>query len=349
MVPLKSDRLTFLVGLNTGFVTNGMPDHRYVEFYRSRSSPELHCAIVGNVVIPGGTGSNSSTTTISRGQEWTKVTQAISNRGSLPGIQLTTAWHGYVGAKSFRPGATRETIEQMREVVRKLGRTGIRSIFKALDEGSQFAAEAGFRHLQVHAAHGYLFSLLVDYRLNEYSSETLEGLTAWAMKRKAASIETSIRISLRTGDPTFDEEGRNRFHEQVVTLPFDFIDVSSGFYNIDKRLIYPGRSDVLRARRAETVSLAAQYPDRRFIVSGRALLKQEPELPPNVHIGLCRDLIANPDYLTNGSEGCRNSGKCHYFSRGKTHITCPQWVRQKDMWPQKPVLSSSKYPDNPTK
>jgi 2,4-dienoyl-CoA reductase-like NADH-dependent reductase (Old Yellow Enzyme family) len=307
-----------------------MPDHRYVEFYRSRSSPELHCAIVGNVVIPGGTGSNSSTATISSGQEWTKVTQAISERGTLPGIQLTTAWRGYVGAKSFHPGTNRETIEQFREVVRKLGRTGIQSIFTALDEGSQFAEEAGFRHLQVHAAHGYLFSLLVDYRLNENASEALEGLAAWAMKQTAAGLETSIRISLRTGDPTFDEEGRGHFYEQVVSLPFDFIDVSSGFYNIDKRLIYPGRPDVLRVRRAETVSLAVRYPERRFIVSGRALLEQVPELPPNVHIGLCRDLIANPDYLTTGN-GCRNSGKCHYFSRGKKHITCPQWVQQKSM------------------
>src|SRR4051794_21735254 len=102
MVPLNSDRLRFLVGLNTGYVTDGMPDNRYVDFYRSRSSRELHCAIVGNVVIPGGSGSNSSTATISRGSEWTKVTQAISDRGSLPGIQLTTAWHGYVGSKSFR-------------------------------------------------------------------------------------------------------------------------------------------------------------------------------------------------------------------------------------------------------
>jgi 2,4-dienoyl-CoA reductase-like NADH-dependent reductase (Old Yellow Enzyme family) len=213
----------------------------------------------------------------------------------------------------------------LREVVRKLGRAEIGSALKALDKGSQFAAEAGFRHLQVHAAHGYLFSLLVDHRLNENASEALEGLTAWAMRQSAASIETSIRISLRTGDAIFDQEGRDHFHEQVMGLPFDFVDVSSGFYSIDKRLIYPGRPDVLRARRTETVSLALRYPDRRFIISGRALLEQEQELPANVHVGLCRDLIANPDYLTDGSKGCRNSGKCHYFSRGTKHITCSQW------------------------
>jgi hypothetical protein len=59
-----------------------------------------------------------------------------------------------------------------------------------------------------------------------------------------------------------------------------------------------------------------------FILSGRALLQVDHDLPPNLHIGLCRDLIANPDYLVDQSRGCMNSGKCHYFSRGTDHVTC---------------------------
>ena len=100
--------------------------------------------------------------------------------------------------------------------------------------------EAGFRHLQVHAAHGYLFSLLIDDRINERAPEVLERLIGWALRYSACDMETLIRISLRTGDPHFDANGRDRFHAQVAKLPFDFIDVSSGFYNIDKQLIYPG-------------------------------------------------------------------------------------------------------------
>ena len=147
----------------------------------------------------------------------------------------------------------------------------------------------------------------------------------WAARHSAAGIETSIRISLRTGDGEFDAHGRNLFHAQVAGLTFDFVDVSSGFYDIDKQLIYPGRSDTLRARRAETIALARRFPDRDFILSGRALLQPDHDLPQNLHLGLCRDLIANPDYLTDQSRGCINSGKCHYFSRGADHVTCPQW------------------------
>jgi 2,4-dienoyl-CoA reductase-like NADH-dependent reductase (Old Yellow Enzyme family) len=186
--------------------------------------------------------------------------------------------------------------------------------------------DAGFRHLQVHAAHGYLFSLLVDYRLNEHAPEALERLTYWAARHSAAGIETSIRLSLRTGDSEFDADGSDHFHAEIAGLPFDFVDVSSGFYNIDKQLIYPGRPDVLRTRRAETIALADRFPERRFILSGRALLEPEHDLPPNLHIGLCRDLIANPDYLADNSKGCVNSGKCHYFSRGTDHVICPQWA-----------------------
>jgi 2,4-dienoyl-CoA reductase-like NADH-dependent reductase (Old Yellow Enzyme family) len=146
--------------------------------------------------------------------------------------------------------------------------------------------DAGFRHLQVHAAHGYLFNLLVDDRLNENASEVRERLANWALRHTAAGIETSLRISLRSGDVKFYANGRELFHEQIAGLPFDFIDVSSGFHNIDKQLIYPGRPDVLRARRAETIALANRFPERRFILSGRALAESQQDLPPNLHIGI---------------------------------------------------------------
>ncbi len=325
---MSANRLKFLVGINTGYVTDGKPDERFVEFYRRRSSPALHCAIVGNAVIPGGHPSNASTPTISRAPEWAAVAGKIAGRGSLPGIQLATAWEGYVGSRSFRSPTASDTIRQSRELVSGLAPKGFASTLRALDEAADLAVEVGFRHLQVHAAHGYLFSLLVDDRINARAPEVLEGLTNWAQRYSACDIETSIRISLRTGDSQFDASGRNRFHAQIANLPFDFVDVSSGFYNIDKQLIYPGRPDVLSQRRAETIALARCFPERHFIFSGRALQQPEHDLPPNLHIGLCRDLIANPDYLKDTGKGCANSGKCHYFSRGADHITCPQWAEQ---------------------
>ncbi|MCY1000165.1 hypothetical protein OWM54_23790 [Myxococcus sp. MISCRS1] len=323
---MSSGKLKFFVGLNTGYVTHGHPDERYIEFYRRRSSPALHCAIIGNVVIPGGFGSNTKTPTLSHTPVWTTVASAIKEQGTLPGIQLATTWEGYIGSKSFRPSTAHETIDRSRQVVRQLGSKKITSILGSLDDATNIALDAGFRHLQIHAAHGYLFNLLIDHRLNENAAEVRSQLARWAMRLTAVHVETSIRISLRSGDEHFDANGRDLFYEQIAGLPFDFIDVSSGFYNINKQLIYPGRPDLLRARRAETIALACRFPSRRFILSGRALLASQQDLPSNLHIGLCRDLIANPNYLADTKKGCVNSGKCHYFSRGTDQLTCAQWT-----------------------
>jgi 2,4-dienoyl-CoA reductase-like NADH-dependent reductase (Old Yellow Enzyme family) len=329
-VPAKEsngERLKFLVGINTGYVTDGTIENRLIEFYRRRSSPALYCAIVGNAVIPGGFAVNARSPQISDSPEWAQLARAIASRGSLPGIQLSTAWKDYAASRSFRPRTAREVIRQARELVGTLGACGIASTLANLEEATNLALEAGFRHLQVHAAHGYLLNLLVDDRLNERASDVLEWLARWASQRSAAGVETSIRISLRTGDEDFDANGTDRFHMLIAALPFDFVDVSSGFYGIDKQLIYPARPDMLRTRRAETISLAQRFPERRFILSGRALREPARALPPNIHLGLCRDLIANPDYLVSQSRGCANSGKCHYFSRGVDYVTCPQWSR----------------------
>lgn len=326
MSRLRSERLKFLVGINTGLLTNGRPDDRYIEFYRRRSSRLLYCAIVGNVLIPGGYGSNPNTAEISSPADWTELTGAIASRGSLPGIQLATAWAGYSGSRGFRSAKTREAIEISREVVLKLGRAGIIDACDALHRAAELALAAGFRHLQIHAAHGYLFSLLIDRRLNDSAPDVLERMASWALKQSARGAETSIRMSLRTGDEDFDSHGRRDFHAEVAALPFDFVDISSGFYNINKQLIYPGRPDTLEARRSETVEIAERFPQKRFIFSGRALLRSQRDLPSNIEIGICRDLIANPDFLFDITKGCNNSGKCHYFSRGDTHVTCAQWA-----------------------
>ena len=325
---LRHTRLRFLVGLNTGYVTDGEPDRRYVDFYARRSSPALHCAIIGNVVIPGGYGPNVSTPTISRAQIWTSIARAISDRGSIPGIQLATAWEGYQGARSFRPREGTEMIRLARELVRTLRADQLGKVLTSLEDGTSMALEAGFRHVQLHAAHGYLFSLLIDDRIYDGADDVISRLVEWFQKTRSVGVETSIRISLRTGDARFDAIGTERFHDRVAGMPVDYIDASSGFYNIDKQLIYPSRPDTLLARRNETLALAGRHPEGQFILSGRALHQSEETLPANVHLGLCRDLIANPDFIVNTTRGCVNSGKCHYFSRGVAHVMCPQWTRR---------------------
>jgi 2,4-dienoyl-CoA reductase-like NADH-dependent reductase (Old Yellow Enzyme family) len=134
-----------------------------------------------------------------------------------------------------------------------------------------------------------------------------------------------LRFSLRTGDAAFDETGRQQFLDRVASVPVNYLGVSSGFYDVDKRLIYPSIAELLRERQLETVSLARRHVQAQFIYSGRSTRVSEADLPHNVHIGICRDLIANPDFLQSTDDGCGNTMKCHWYSRGKDHLECGRW------------------------
>ncbi len=323
-IGISRDNRVFFVGLNTGLITNGLPDDRYIEFYKQRSSSDLYCAIIGNVVIPGGHGSNKSTPTLSSDNVWAKVAEAIRVAGTLPGIQLATAWAGYNGSRKFVADGGHETIDHARQLVRELGSEVINKTLEAFHAAAALAVEHGFRHIQVHAAHGYLPNLLLDDRINPNAEWVRDSFASLAMWLRSQQVESSLRISMRTGDTVFDLSGTEAFQDTMIVLPFDFVDLTSGFYNIDKRLIYPSRPEFTEMRFHESLLVAARHPTRQFILSGRIAARRA-ELPSNAHLGICRDLIANPRFLSDESVGCRNHGKCHYYSRGSDHVTCPQW------------------------
>lgn len=321
-----SDRRVFFVGVNTGFVTAGKPDERYLAFYSSRSSPDLHCAIVGNVVLPGGYGSNAVTPALTTERVWADLAASIRAGGSLPGIQLATTWNGYVGLRKFVAAEPHEFIRRARQIVADMRPDRVIAVLNSFDVAAKIAVRHGFGHIQIHAAHGYLLSLLVDHRINRDATGVLERLTLLAERMRQASVETSIRVSLKTGDSDFDSDGAADFLDTVARLPFDYVDLSSGFYNVDKRLIYPARPDILAARLDESLAVGSRHPKRSFILSGRALNHDWARLPPNMHPGLCRDLIANPKFLQEPHNGCHNHNKCHYYSRGGNHLTCARWA-----------------------
>lgn len=319
-------RQIFFSGVNTGYVRNGLPDARFIDFYLRRSSPELHCAIVGNVVVPGGYGSNAVSPRLTTDTVWGEVAAGITEGGSRPGIQLATAWDGYIGSRSFVGASPSQVIAAARELTSQITREDLIRILDTFDSAADCAVGHGYQHIQVHAAHGYLLSLLVDFRLNADAEFVLERLARLGARLARDGVESSIRISLKTGHAPFDLVKKTRFYSAICAMPFDYIDLSSGFYNIDKRLIYPARPEILAARRAESLGVAHEYPTTKFIVSGHALKDDWAKLPENMHVGVCRDLIANPNILKDLSNGCQNHNKCHYYSRGADHLTCARWM-----------------------
>jgi NADPH2 dehydrogenase len=319
-------RKRFFLAVNTGFVENALPDQRCYDFYVDRSGNGLHCAIVGNVVIPGGVGSNNVCAGISHAAEWRRLAEGISAQGALPGIQLSSAWPGFTGMRGFTLPSGEDRLREYQQAASSLSLTYVRMMFESLTTGTESAVSAGFRHVQLHAGHGYLFNLLLDQRFSQYFEQAHQLTMKWAKDLASAGIESSIRFSMYTGHPALDEQGQVEFVDSIVSLPIDYFDASAGFYNFDKRLIYPTTEELLASRLRATLDLAMRHPAAQFIGSGKATARWDDSHPPNLHVGICRDLIANPNFLLAPTDGCRNHMKCHYFSRNHPHLTCGRWI-----------------------
>lgn len=262
--------------------------------------------------------------TISESPRWKRVTQAITDKGAQAGIQLSTAWEKYQGITTFVSTSDNDPISEYKSVVADLSPQDIGQIFTNLRRGIELSASAGFTHIQIHAAHGYLFSLLIDEAFCSYSELALSHLRLIARELNLEGIESSIRFSLITGDNHIDQK-RSIFIGKICDLPFSFFDISFGFYNINKYLIYPNTEELIEERVASTLALAERFPNKQIILSGKSYGAWQLSLPNNVHIGICRDLIANPDFLRDRMKVCTNCMKCHYYSHGQLHLRCEKW------------------------
>jgi 2,4-dienoyl-CoA reductase-like NADH-dependent reductase (Old Yellow Enzyme family) len=326
MPHLETDRKYFFLPVNTGYVEDGLPTDRCVQFYADRSGHGLHCAIVGNVVIPNGHGTNNVCAHISDSMKWQQLANAISQQGACPGVQLSTTWSDYYGMKPFfkRKDENFLSASAYKNALMDISEQNISQLFEDLKQGINLAVGAGFKHIQIHAGHGYLFSLLIDNFFSKHSDFVLSELNNISHYIKSKNIESSLRFSLATGNSEIDKN-RYQLIEKIMELSFLYFDISSGYYNFDKRLIYPSSEKFLRSRHQETLKIANQFSHKEIIISGKAHRISNSDLPKNVHIGICRDLIANPNFLYNFSSGCTNRMKCHYYSRGEAQLNCGEW------------------------
>jgi hypothetical protein len=318
-------RKYFFLPVNTGYVDGELPDNRCIAFYSQRSAHGLYCAIVGNVLTPNGFGTNTVCARISTSGRWQALADAIKDKGAYAGMQLSSTWPGYEGMRSFLSRDVEAASHAYKTLAAQFSVAQILDFLDDLDRGAELAVKAGFTHIQVHAAHGYLFSLLIDEVFCRHSDLVLARVGAWAVALKGVA-ETSLRFSAMTGSKDIDGSRRGAFTAKLFELPFSYFDVTAGFYNINKQLIYPSTTDVLVDRKALVNRLALDFPKCQIILSDKGRSAWDSSLSNNIHIGLCRDLIANPDFLRDRSEGCSTCMKCHYFSRGDKDLTCGRWA-----------------------
>ncbi len=182
-----------------------------------------------------------------------KITRFISDQGAMPGIQLahagrkasrTSPWKGdrlltpeeggwtmvSASARPFREGERAPAA---------LNTEGIRKVVRDFGRATEFALRAGFRILEVHAAHGYLIhqflSPLSNDRRDEYGGsfenrtrllrEIVESIrNIWPL-----TLPLFIRISATDWDPQgWTPEDSIRLALELKDLGVDLIDCSSG-------------------------------------------------------------------------------------------------------------------------
>jgi NADPH2 dehydrogenase len=290
--------------------------------------------MVGNIAVSDGHVPNNSTGVMSSSIKWAQLASAIRCSGSTPGIQLSATLPEYRGQTAFTSKKPNKEFSYYKKLFDKMRNKDWEQLSAKFSDAVDLAFEQGFDHIQIHAAHGYAFSMALDPIVNPAAvgigpmSKLLEHLS------KKFGNRSSLRVSWFTG-LKHDIERQARILE--LWGPFASmieLDLSNGYYNIDKLLIYPPHKCGEAPYIQNAVSLAKIYPYAGFVVAGNIWNPYilEDCCPPNIHFAIARALIADPNHLISMREKtnmlCDDCGECHFFSTGKRNITCPKWYNE---------------------
>ena len=197
------------------------------------------------------------------------ITRFITNQGSLPAIQLAHAgWKGSTvrprdGHDTLHPddggwpvaGPTTDSFPYDRAVpeIERLEHDDIDAIVDAFGRAAERAVEAGFRIVEVHAAHGYLLhqflSPVTNTREDDYGGD-FEGRTRLTRETTAAvceavpdDIPVFVRLSATDWLPDHESwtvEQSIRLTDRLAEMGVDLVDVSSGGISPDSYPEYQG-------------------------------------------------------------------------------------------------------------
>jgi 2,4-dienoyl-CoA reductase-like NADH-dependent reductase (Old Yellow Enzyme family) len=329
-----------LAPINTGFAQNNRPSIKLLNFHRRRSGPTVGVSIVGNVVVSCDATLSPGTAVLSQRTELRRfclIARAIRLRGSLAGIQIASSPIGLSPSRPWRTPNLATEVNRLQQLTAGLTQSDLRGSISQFINTALLSVEAGFDFIQIHAAHGYLLSLLLNPEINRRADHyACDG--PWlgefvdALRASLASTLLSFRISIASG---FADQKREREYDSdlVVRLAgygVDLIDLSAGLYTVDRHLIYPS----LRAGPAPLFSIARDLALKvpcLVAFAGNVLdLRDLPtDMPRNLFCAAGRAFIADPDFADKSARElfdeihwCQRTGHCHYFTRGHPNIEC---------------------------
>ena len=182
-----------------------------------------------------------------------RIARFVESQGAVPGIQLAHAgrkascdvpWRGGRRLKTGRGrlaggGAERNSISGRRPIAHPLDQAGIDGIVAAFEAAATRALAAGFKLIEIHAAHGYLLheflSPLANQRSDDYggSLENRMRLLLRVAERVRAIVPDALPLFIRISatdwvDGGWDIAQSVELAKRLKVLGIDLIDVSSG-------------------------------------------------------------------------------------------------------------------------
>ena len=191
-----------------------------------------------------------------------RIVRFLKSQGTVPGMQLAHAgrkgstpkpWGG-TGAIAPKDGGwvpvapSAVAYSENYPMPRALSLEEIRGIVDAFGQAAQRAMEAGFRIIEIHAAHGYLlhefFSPLSNFRTDEYGG-SFENRTRIAREVVTAickQMPEHLPLFIRISSTDWKEGGWNvdqsvELAKQLKHLGVDLVDCSSGGLVHDQKIV----------------------------------------------------------------------------------------------------------------
>jgi len=212
---------------------------------------------------------------------------------------------------------------------RSAGKDDITAIVAAFVEAAGRAKEAGFDAIQIHAAHGYLFSQFLspafNKRIDEYggSLENRARLLLEVVKNIRQAVGSKYPVFVKLNSEDFLEGGLTRDEAiqvsgKLARASVDAIELSGGTGASPKKLVppRPGRlptpdKEVFYRKTAKLFKQKVTIP--LMLVGGiRSYEVAEQLVQDGVtdYISLCRPLICEPRLVKRWREGDRRKSEC---------------------------------------
>lgn len=328
-----------LAPINTGFAKNGVYDQRIIDFHKLRSGNNISISCLGNIATSKTTTTNNSTAYLCKENEKTlkKIASTIKDNGSTAAAQIASR----ISRIPPKHGWQNQATEHIANATQELNHTSEQLILNEISDITSKAiilARLGFQSIQIHAAHGYFLSRILNRKINKRKDKFSFGNLSWLrdvrdkFAQETVNSNLEIRINLADGTEDYDDEVlyKNDIIREILDCGITKISLSNGFYDINKSYIYPDDKNFALRSLNNAIKIAQDNSPFLFSISGNifACITPESLIPNNLSIAVGRPLIADPFAIDRFYDGkttrCIKCGECHYFSNKKEFLSCSQ-------------------------